>query len=87
MKVKGLDVVPERLLTVNVLVWPGLMVAGLAEHVVPALQPTVIWLVKFGGAEAVTVKVAEVVPMTTGVEGGATANEKTATPVPVSDTF
>ena len=87
VKFRGLGVVAESPLSVTLLVWPGAMVAGLEVHVAPVLQAIVIWLVKPLGAEAFTVKVVEVVPITTLGGGTVTANEKTAVPVPVSDTL
>ena len=82
----GLGVVAERLLTVNVLLWPPVIEVGLKAQVAPEEQERVIEFVNELGAEAKIVKVTEVVPITTFVDRALVEREKTALPIPERDT-
>ena len=87
MKLKGLGVVWESPVTVTVLLWPARIDVGLKVQVAPIEQARVMLLLeKELDADAVTVKVAVVVPMTTVVDLGLAESAKTGFPVPVRGT-
>lgn len=86
MTLVGFELVPESPLTVAVLDWPGVTVAGLNEQVAPDSQERVMALVKLLGADAATVKVVDAVPIRIVAEVAAEESEKTAVPLPVSET-
>ena len=81
----GFAVVEVRPLTVNVLVPPGAMDAGLNEHVGPEAQAKLILPVKLLGAVAWMVNWADPVPIKTVEELDAAESEKFESPVPVSE--
>ena len=86
LKLKGLVVEAERLLSVNLLDCPSKIEAGLNVHVAPAEQASVMVPVKLEGPEAATVKVADVVPTNTVLVVAVEESEKTARPIPVRGT-
>lgn len=85
VKVRGFGVEAERLPTVKVLVWPGLMDVGLNVQVAPEVlaQASEILLVNEAGAEAATEKLVVAVPIVILLDAFVAESEKTATPVPV----
>jgi hypothetical protein len=83
---KGLGVVAERPLTVNVLLWPAVIEVGSKAQVAPEEQERVIVSTNELDAEAKIVKVTEVVPITTFVDRALVDSEKTALPIPERDT-
>ena len=82
VKLNGLGVDAVRLLTVSVLLWPAKMGEALKAHVAPEEQERVTLPVKPLGADAETVKVADVLPIITVVVGLAAESENTASPFP-----
>ena len=82
----GFELVAESPLTVSALDCPGLIEVGLNAHVAPDSQERVMALVKLLGAEVVTVKVVDAVPIRTVLEVLAAESEKTGAPLPVSET-
>ncbi len=89
VKLRGFGVEAERLPTVKVLVWPGLMDVGLNAQVTPEVltQEREMLLVKVLGAEAETVNFVVAVPIVILLDVYVAESEKTATPVPVRATF
>jgi hypothetical protein len=87
VKLKGLVVVAERLVTVTVLFWPPIIDVGAKVQVAPEAQERVMGLVKELGADALTVKVAVVVPTTMVVALALAESVKTGFPVPVRETL
>ena len=83
---KGLRVVAESWLTVSVLFCPVVIEEGSKEQVVPDEHESATLLRNELGADTNTVKVAEVVPMTSTVDLVLEEREKTALPVPLSAT-
>jgi len=83
VKFRGLLVLPERPLTVIVVLWPGVMLEGLKEQVVPLAQLKLIWPLKEeSSAEAAMVSVVEVVPIIGVLDGPEEESEKSATASP-----
>jgi hypothetical protein len=80
---KGFGVEEERLLSVSVELWPETIEDGLKAQV-PTVQVSVIDPVKPLAAEAVTVKVVEVLPMKVLPTGVEEESENKAAPVPES---
>lgn len=87
VKFIGLVVVAERPVTVTVLLWPAIIDVGLKVQVAPEAQERVMLLVKELGAEALTVKVAVVVPTKMVVALALAESVKTGFPVPVRETL
>lgn len=86
VKFKGFALVAERPRTVTVLLCPAVIDAGSKAQVAPEEQESAISLTKELGAEAETVKVVEVVPITTVLDRALVEREKIVFPVPVSGT-
>lgn len=82
LKLRGFVVEVLRSLRVSVLVCPGKIVSGSKSQVTPDEQVNVMLLVKSLGAEADTLNVVELLPMSTVFVGPADVTVKTATPVP-----
>jgi hypothetical protein len=85
-KLKGFELVAERPLTVTVLLCPAVIDNGSKAQVAPEEQESAMSLTKELGAEAETVKVVEVVPITATLDRVLVEREKIAFPMPVSDT-
>ena len=83
---KGLGLVAERPLTVNVLLWPPVIEVGSKAQVAPEEQERLIVFTNELGAVAKTVKVTDVVPITTFVDRALVDSENTALPMPERDT-
>jgi hypothetical protein len=82
VKFKGLGVLADRPVTVKVLLWPAVMTAGLNEQVAPDEQDREMLETKPLGADAETVKVADVVPTKILAERLVAESMSTAPPVP-----
>jgi hypothetical protein len=77
---------PERPLTVNVLVSPGLMEAGLNAHAAGEIVPGQVKVtesVNELGAATDSLKVVESVDLLTVADAGSDLSEKTAKPLPL----
>ena len=85
----GLALLAERPITVNVLLWPGVIEAGSKAQVAPppAEQESLMASTNELGAAARIVKATEVVPITTFVDRALVESEKTALPTPERDTL
>lgn len=82
----GLALVAERPVTLRVLDCPGVIEDGLKEQVAPEEHESVMLEVKLLAAEAVTVKVADVVPATMVSARLLDARLKADAPVPERET-
>ena len=83
----GLDEVSP--FTVKVLLWPAVMDEGLKEQLAPPADEQVSAMLprKELGADALTVKVVELVPITTIADLALEEREKSGFPVPVNETL
>jgi hypothetical protein len=86
VKLNGFVVDAVRLLRVSVPVCPANIDVGLNVQVGPEEHDRVMFPEKLEGAEAETVKVAVVLPIEVVTLGAVEEREKTATPVPATDT-
>jgi len=89
LELSGLELDEVIPLTVRVLLWPAVMDEGLKEQLAPPADEQVseMLLKKELGADALTVKVVESVPITTIADRALAEREKSGFPVPVSETL
>ena len=89
LELSGLELDEVIPLTVRVLLWPAVMDEGLKEQLAPPADEQVseMLLKKELGADALTVKVVESVPITTIADLALAEREKSGFPVPASETL